>query len=101
MEVFHCEVAEEEEVPDYNGPCTGETKPPTLESCRRVVGAWTKGAVVRSVGIRGSSIVWVCRVASVLGRTRCPHWNKVEGALAAHSTLYCNTASEKYAGRNN
>ncbi|KAL5011858.1 hypothetical protein ScPMuIL_010409 [Solemya velum] len=44
MEVFHCEVGEKNTVPPYNGPGMAEGKPPELEACRNVIGAWAMGA---------------------------------------------------------
>ncbi|CAH1797738.1 unnamed protein product [Owenia fusiformis] len=49
MEVFHCEVPPDEEIPHYNEPCPGEgssMKPwmQRIGSCRRVIGAWAMGA---------------------------------------------------------
>lgn len=50
MEVFHCDLPPGRAVPDYNGPCKvfGAERPPGLESCRQVIGAWAMGAVVCS-----------------------------------------------------
>ncbi|KAK3600154.1 hypothetical protein CHS0354_012277 [Potamilus streckersoni] len=44
MEVFHCELSKDEIVQDYNGPGFAEGKPPELEACRNVIGAWAMGA---------------------------------------------------------
>ncbi|CAF1258809.1 unnamed protein product [Didymodactylos carnosus] len=44
MELFHCNVPAEKEVPKFNGPCTTEQKPMGLTECRRVTGAWPLGA---------------------------------------------------------
>ncbi|XP_064616993.1 dopamine beta-hydroxylase-like [Liolophura sinensis] len=44
MEVFHCEVGAKTRIPNFNGPGLGEGKPPRLESCRKVIGAWAMGA---------------------------------------------------------
>ncbi|XP_045209562.2 dopamine beta-hydroxylase-like [Mercenaria mercenaria] len=44
MEVFHCEVAANEIIRFFNGPGLAEGKPPELESCRKVIGAWAMGA---------------------------------------------------------
>lgn len=46
MEVFHCEVSEDEELPEWNGPCVDEKKPKILDHCRRVIAAWAMGAGV-------------------------------------------------------
>lgn len=34
MELFHCEIPTDMEIPIYNGPCTGEKVPTTLSFCR-------------------------------------------------------------------
>ncbi|CAF3583690.1 unnamed protein product [Rotaria socialis] len=44
MELFHCDVDPEIQIPAYNGRCTSEQKPMGLISCRRVIGAWAYGA---------------------------------------------------------
>ncbi|CAF0824212.1 unnamed protein product [Didymodactylos carnosus] len=44
MELFHCNIPPEKEVPEYNRPCTAEQKPMGLTECRRVIGAWALGA---------------------------------------------------------
>lgn len=46
MEVFHCEVAANEIIRSFNGPGLAEGKPPELEACRKVIGAWAMGATV-------------------------------------------------------
>ena len=46
MEVFHCEVESNEIVRYYSGPGQAEGKPPELEACRKVIGAWAMGASV-------------------------------------------------------
>ncbi|KAK3087538.1 hypothetical protein FSP39_007304 [Pinctada imbricata] len=44
MEVFHCEVEHDDVIPKFSGPGAAEGKPPKLESCRKVIGAWAMGA---------------------------------------------------------
>ncbi|XP_060594958.1 dopamine beta-hydroxylase-like [Ruditapes philippinarum] len=44
MEVFHCEVKANEIIRFFNGPGLAEGKPPELEACRKVIGAWAMGA---------------------------------------------------------
>ncbi|CAF4607579.1 unnamed protein product, partial [Rotaria magnacalcarata] len=44
MELFHCNVASDFEIPAFNDVCTSEQKPMGLTPCRRVVGAWALGA---------------------------------------------------------
>ncbi|CAF3747867.1 unnamed protein product [Rotaria socialis] len=44
MELFHCNVASDFDIPAFNGVCTSEQKPMGLTPCRRVVGAWALGA---------------------------------------------------------
>jgi len=44
MELFHCDVDPQMEIPAYNDVCTSEQKPMGLTPCRRVVGAWAFGA---------------------------------------------------------
>ncbi|XP_076359948.1 tyramine beta hydroxylase [Tachypleus tridentatus] len=44
MEVFHCEVPDDLELPHWNGPCFDKTKPAILETCKRVLAAWAMGA---------------------------------------------------------
>lgn len=44
MELFHCNVDPQMEIPAYNDVCTSEQKPMGLTPCRRVVGAWALGA---------------------------------------------------------
>jgi hypothetical protein len=46
MEVFHCEVKANEIIRFFNGPGLAEGKPPELEACRKVIGAWAMGATV-------------------------------------------------------
>ena len=47
MEVFHCEVEDNEIIRFYSGPGQAEGKPPELAACRKVIGAWAMGAAVR------------------------------------------------------
>lgn len=44
MELFHCDVDRNTEIPVFNGVCTSEQKPMGLTPCRRVIGAWALGA---------------------------------------------------------
>ncbi len=44
MELFHCNVDVNKEIPEFNGVCTSEQKPMGLTPCRRVIGAWALGA---------------------------------------------------------
>jgi dopamine beta-monooxygenase len=44
MELFHCDVDPNTEIPAFNAPCTSEQKPMGLTPCRRVIGAWALGA---------------------------------------------------------
>ncbi|CAF4643959.1 unnamed protein product [Rotaria sp. Silwood1] len=44
MELFHCDVSNETDIPVFNGKCTSEQKPMGLIQCRRVIGAWALGA---------------------------------------------------------
>ncbi|CAF3781384.1 unnamed protein product [Rotaria sp. Silwood1] len=44
MELFHCDVDPDMQIPAYNGRCTSEEKPMGLTPCRRVIGAWAYGA---------------------------------------------------------
>ncbi|CAF0755135.1 unnamed protein product [Rotaria sordida] len=44
MELFHCDVSSDIDIPEYNGVCTSEQKPMGLTPCRRVIGAWALGA---------------------------------------------------------
>lgn len=46
MEVFHCEVKPDVELPDWNGSCNDPKMPPELKACKRVVAAWAYGAGV-------------------------------------------------------
>lgn len=46
MEVFHCEVPTDAELPDWNGPCFSSQKATILENCKRVLAAWAMGAGV-------------------------------------------------------
>ena len=46
MELFHCQTDADTHVPLYNGPGQAEGKPPELEVCRQVIGAWAMGAPV-------------------------------------------------------
>ncbi|XP_023212266.1 dopamine beta-hydroxylase-like [Centruroides sculpturatus] len=44
IEVFHCEVEAEKELPYWNGPCSDSKKPKVLEACKKVLAAWAMGA---------------------------------------------------------
>lgn len=44
MELFHCEVDVDQELPSWSGPCQSPDKPPILEKCKRVIAAWAMGA---------------------------------------------------------
>ncbi|RWS27720.1 Dopamine beta-hydroxylase-like protein [Leptotrombidium deliense] len=44
MEVFHCEVAAEITLPDWDGSCFDKTMPDILHNCKRVLAAWALGA---------------------------------------------------------
>lgn len=44
MELFHCDVKPDVEIPEYDHMCTSEQKPMGLTPCRRVIGAWALGA---------------------------------------------------------
>lgn len=46
MELFHCEVKSDAQLPDYNGPCDHPSKPSILNACKRVIAAWAMGATV-------------------------------------------------------
>lgn len=46
MEIFHCEVAADEVLPEYSGSCFAKNKPAILENCKRVIAAWAMGAGV-------------------------------------------------------
>jgi dopamine beta-monooxygenase len=49
MELFHCEVSSDTELPDWNGSCFAPQKPKILEYCKRVIAAWAMGAGVSFV----------------------------------------------------
>jgi dopamine beta-monooxygenase len=49
MELFHCEVSSDTELPDWNGLCFSPQKPKILETCKRVIAAWAMGAGVSFV----------------------------------------------------
>ncbi|KAG1652656.1 Dopamine beta-hydroxylase [Nymphon striatum] len=44
MELFHCEVDKDEDLPHWDGPCSSPNKPKILEACKRVIAAWATGA---------------------------------------------------------
>ena len=44
MELFHCQVPADVQVPDYSGPSLEETKPTGLNQCKNVIGSWAMGA---------------------------------------------------------
>ncbi|KAH7642017.1 dopamine beta-hydroxylase-like protein [Dermatophagoides farinae] len=44
MELFHCEVDTENELPPWNGLCHDSNMPKSLEQCKRVTAAWAYGA---------------------------------------------------------
>ncbi|KAG0423362.1 hypothetical protein HPB47_000878 [Ixodes persulcatus] len=44
MELFHCEVPPDQDLPAWNGPCHSPEKPEILERCKRVIAAWAMGA---------------------------------------------------------
>lgn len=46
MELFHCEVNTENELPPWNGLCHDSNMPKSLEQCKRVTAAWAYGADV-------------------------------------------------------
>lgn len=46
MELFHCEVDVEKELPPWNGLCHDPNMPESLEQCKRVTAAWAYGAGV-------------------------------------------------------
>ncbi|CAF0771887.1 unnamed protein product, partial [Didymodactylos carnosus] len=43
MELYHCNVPTNHEIPKYNKWWTTERKPMDLMKCHRVIGAWTFG----------------------------------------------------------
>ena len=50
MEVFHCDVPADKELPDFDGPNESKAEAPEgLEACRHVIGAWAMGAQVAKV----------------------------------------------------
>lgn len=46
MEVFHCEVDANNELPAWSGSCTDSAMPDVLKACKRVIAAWAYGAGV-------------------------------------------------------
>ncbi|KAI1289348.1 Dopamine beta-hydroxylase [Halotydeus destructor] len=44
MEVFHCELAQDVELSNWNGPCSDGQRPKLLDRCKRVIAAWAMGA---------------------------------------------------------
>jgi dopamine beta-monooxygenase len=45
LEVFHCQVPADVDIPYYDAPCSSNSERPRgLESCSRVIGAWAMGA---------------------------------------------------------
>lgn len=91
MEVFHCEVDVTEELPDYQGPCADENKPPILEHCKRVIAAWAMGAEVikHRVGIKvidQDDFVDLAARVPTRGRST-DRWRKLLALHYARSTL--------------
>lgn len=47
MEVFHCEIPPDQDIPMYDDVCSSKSiRPDGLEPCRKVIGAWAMGAQV-------------------------------------------------------
>ena len=49
IEVFHCQVNANQELPDWNGSCFDENMPEILKKCKKVLSAWAMGAEVSAV----------------------------------------------------
>ena len=54
MELYMCVVNANQEVPNYNGQCTGSQVPSILSKCRKVVAAWAMGAAVCTITIKNN-----------------------------------------------
>ena len=47
LEVFHCQIPSEVTINHYDAPCSSKSeRPPGLQTCTKVLGAWAMGAQV-------------------------------------------------------